>query len=127
MGTFSAGTSDLASPWRRPSSTQMKLMQSGDVLEERANRVLAELARLPGNGQYGLRLNRVTSRQAGDLAMAYRLSPGDRPPFLLFGDRKGGVFSYSLFSRREPSPPWGGVENDREGAFMSPTLLLSRR
>lgn len=105
--------------------TQMKLMQSGDVLEERANRVLAELASLPGNGQYGLRLNRVTSRQAGDLAMAYRLSPGDKPPFLLFGDRKGGVFSYSLFSRREPS--WNkavlGLPGSGKSMLMNAFLL----
>ena len=105
--------------------TQMKLMQSGDVLEERSNRVLAELASLPGNGQYGLRLNRVTSRQAGDLAMAYRLSPGDRPPFLLFGDRKGGVFSYSLFSRREPS--WNkavlGLPGSGKSMLMNSFLL----
>src|SRR4029453_14273265 len=58
---------------------------------------------LPGNGQYGMRFNLVTSRNAGDLAMVYRLSPGDERPFMLFGDRKGGTFSYSLFSRREPS------------------------
>jgi hypothetical protein len=105
--------------------TQMKLMGSGDVLEERANRVLAELSTLPGNGQYGLRLNRVTSRQAGDLAMAYRLSPGDKAPFLLFGDRKGGVFSYSLFSRREPS--WNkavlGLPGSGKSMLMNAFLL----
>jgi len=83
--------------------SQLKFIEGADVLEERSNRVLAELATLPGNGQYGLRFNVVTSRHVGDLAMVYRLSPGDRTPFLLFGDRKGGVFSYSLFSRREPS------------------------
>jgi hypothetical protein len=105
--------------------SQMKLMNGGDMLEERANRVLAELASLPGNGQYGLRLNRVTSRQAGDLAMAYRLSPGDRTPFLLFGDRKGGVFSYSLFSRREPS--WNkavlGLPGSGKSMLMNAFLL----
>ena len=105
--------------------SQMKLMNGGDMLEERANRVLAELASLPGNGQYGLRLNRVTSRQAGDLAIAYRLSPGDRTPFLLFGDRKGGVFSYSLFSRREPS--WNkavlGLPGSGKSMLMNAFLL----
>jgi hypothetical protein len=105
--------------------TQMKLMGTGDVLEERANRVLAELSSLPGNGQYGLRLNRITSRQAGDLAMAYRLSSGDKPPFLLFGDRKGGVFSYSLFSRREAS--WNkavlGLPGSGKSMLMNAFLL----
>ena len=105
--------------------TQMRLMGSGDVLEERANRVLAELSTLPGNGQYGLRLNRLTSRQAGDLAMVYRLSAGDRPPFLVFGDRKGGAFSYSLFSRREPS--WNkavlGLPGSGKSMLMNAFLL----
>jgi len=83
--------------------SQMKMIYGGEVMEERANRMLAELAALPGNGQYGLRFNVVTSKNVGDLAMVCRLSPGDKTPFMLFGDRKGGVFSYSLFSRREPS------------------------
>jgi type IV secretory pathway VirB4 component len=103
----------------------MKLMGSGEVLEERSNRMLAELSTLPGNGQFGLRFNRVTSRQVGDLAMAYRLSPGDKPPFLLFGDRKGGVFSYSLFSRREPS--WNkavlGLPGSGKSMLMNAFLL----
>jgi len=105
--------------------TQMRLMGSGDVLEERANRVLAELSTVPGNGQFGLRMNRVTSRQAGDLVMAYRLSPGDKPPFLLFGDKKGGVFSYSLFARREPS--WNkavlGLPGSGKSMLMNSFLL----
>jgi hypothetical protein len=84
-------------------STYMKRLRGSEVLEERENRVLGELATLPGNSRYGLRYNVVTSRNAGDLAMVYRLSSGDRDPFLLFGDRQGGVFSYSLFSRGEPS------------------------
>jgi hypothetical protein len=83
--------------------SQMKLVYGGEVMEERANRCLAELASLPGNGQYGLRFNIITSKSAGDLAMCFRLSSGDKTPFMLLGDRKGGVFSYSLFSRREPS------------------------
>ncbi len=83
--------------------SQMKMVYGGEVMEERSNRALAEIAALPGNGQFGLRFNVVTSKNVGDLAMVYRLSPGDRTPFMLFGDRKGGVFSYSLFSRREPS------------------------
>jgi len=105
--------------------TQMRLMGSGDVLEERANRVLAELSTLPGNGQYGLRLNRLTSRQAGELAMVYRLSTGDKPPFLIFGDRKGGAFSYSLYSRREPS--WNkavlGLPGSGKSMLMNAFLL----
>ncbi len=105
--------------------TQMRLMGSGDVLEERANRVLAELSTLPGNGQYGLRLNRLTSRQAGELAMVYRLSTGDKPPFLVFGDRKGGAFSYSLYSRREPS--WNkavlGLPGSGKSMLMNAFLL----
>jgi hypothetical protein len=83
--------------------SQMKLIKGGDAMEERANRLLGELSSLPGNGQYGLRFNLVTSRNVGDLAMVYRLSAGDPQPSMLFGDRQGGVFAYSLFSRREPS------------------------
>jgi hypothetical protein len=78
-------------------------IQAGEPIEERANRVWAELASLPGNGQFALRENRITSRAAGDLGMVFRLSPGDQNPFMMFGDRKGGVFAYSLFTRREPS------------------------
>jgi hypothetical protein len=84
-------------------STYMKRLRGSEVLEERENRVLGELAALPGNSRYGLRYNVVTSRNGGDLAMVYRLSSGDREPILLFGDRQGGVYSYSLFSRGEPS------------------------
>lgn len=84
-------------------ASQQKIILSGDSLEETSNRVLAEISSLPGNGLYALRKNIVTSKNIGDLVMVYRLSPGDKTPFLLFGDRKGGVFSYSLFTRREPS------------------------
>lgn len=101
--------------------SQMKLIQGGDAMEERANRVLGEISSLPGNGQYGMRFNLVTSRNAGDLAMVYRLSPGDEKPFMLFGDRKGGVFAYSLFSRREPS--WNKAVLGLPGSGKS--MLLS--
>jgi hypothetical protein len=84
-------------------STLMKRLQGSEVLEERANRVLGELATLPGNSRYGVRYNLVTSRGAGDLAMAYRLSHGDKTPSMLFGDRQGGVYSYALKSRAESS------------------------
>lgn len=84
-------------------TAQMKKIQGGEALEEHGNRALAELAAIPGNGQYALRRNIVTSRAAGDLASAFKLSSGDAKPFLLFGDRKGGVFGYSLFTRAEPS------------------------
>lgn len=84
-------------------ATQQKIILAGDSMEETSNRVLAEVSSLPGNGLYALRKNIVTSKNVGDLVMVYRLSPGDKTPFLLFGDRKGGVFSYSLFTRREPS------------------------
>lgn len=84
-------------------ASQQKIILGGDSLEETGNRVLAEISSIPGNGLYALRKNIVTSKNVGDLVMVYRLSPGDKTPFLLFGDRKGGVFSYSLFTRREPS------------------------
>ena len=84
-------------------STFLKKLRGSDVLEERENRVLGELATLPGNSRYGLRHNVVTSRNAGDLAMVYRLSRGDAVPSMLFGDRQGGVYGYSVFSRAEPS------------------------
>jgi type IV secretory pathway VirB4 component len=98
---------------------------TGEVLEERESRVLGELAGLPGNGQFGLRPNIVTSKNVGDLAMVYRLSPGDKTPFLLFGDRKGGVFAYSLFTRREPS--WNkavlGLPGSGKSMLMNAFLL----
>jgi hypothetical protein len=107
-------------------STYMKRLRGSDVLEERHNRVLGELATLPGNSRYGLRHNVVTSRNAADLAMVYRLSGGDRTPFMLFGDRQGGVYAYSLFSRGEPSwskavlgPPGSGK------SVMLQSFLLS--
>jgi hypothetical protein len=78
-------------------------IQAGEPIEERANRVFGELATLPGNGLLNLRENRITSRAAGDLVMGYKLSGGDEPPFMLLGDRKGGVFGYSPFTRREPN------------------------
>lgn len=84
-------------------ASQQKIIHQGESLEETSNRVLAEISSLPGNGLYALRKNIITSKNVGDLVMVYRLSPGDKTPFLLFGDRKGGVFSYSLFTRREPS------------------------
>lgn len=100
-------------------------IQGGDAMEERANRFYAELATMPGNAQYGQRFNRITSRNAGDLAMVFRLSPGDAVPFLLFGDRKGGVYSYSLFSRGEPS--WNkavlGLPGSGKSMLMSAFLL----
>ena len=46
-------------------STYMKRLRGSEVLEERENRVLGELATLPGNSRYGLRYNVVTSRNAG--------------------------------------------------------------
>jgi conjugal transfer ATP-binding protein TraC len=105
--------------------SQLKIIQGGDAMEERGSRVLAELSTLPGCGQYGLRSNLVTSRNVGDLAMVYRLSPGDETPFLLFGDRKGGVYSYSLFSRREPS--WNkavlGVPGSGKSMLLNAFLL----
>lgn len=82
---------------------QLKKIQGGDSLEEHGNRALAELSAIPGNGQYALRSNVVTSRAAGNLASVFKLGSGDSPPFMLFGDRKGGAYSYSLFSRNEPS------------------------
>jgi hypothetical protein len=110
-------------------SGQLRNMQAeklgilaGEPLEERSNRVFAELATMPGNGQYALRENRITSRAAGDLAMVYRLSPGDDPPMMLFGDRKGGVFGYSNFSRREPN--WNKAILGRPGSGKS-TIMNS--
>jgi hypothetical protein len=83
--------------------TFLKRLKGSEVMEEREHRVFGELATLPGNSRFGLRYNVVTSRNAGDLAMVYRLSRGDQAPSLLFGDRQGGVYGYSLFSRGEPS------------------------
>jgi hypothetical protein len=106
-------------------ATQLKLLDGGEILEERDNRALGEIASLPGNGQFGLRANLVTSKNVGDLAMVYRLAPGDRTPFLLFGDRKGGVFGYSLFTRREPS--WNkavlGLPGSGKSMLMNAFLL----
>lgn len=82
---------------------QKDLIDAGEPLEERQNKLLAELASLPGNGQLCLRENIITSRNLGHLALAYRLSKGDAKPDIIFGDRQGGVFGYSLFSRRESS------------------------
>jgi len=106
-------------------ATQLKMLDGGEVLEERESRVLAELASLPGNGQFGLRPNLITSKNVGDLAMVCRLSPGDKTPFLLFGDRKGGVFAYSPFTRREPS--WNkavlGLPGSGKSMLMNAFLL----
>jgi hypothetical protein len=106
-------------------ATQLKMLDGAEVLEERESRVLGELASLPGNGQFGLRPNVITSKNVGDLAMVYRLSPGDKTPFLLFGDRKGGVFGYSLFTRREPS--WNkavlGLPGSGKSMLMNAFLL----
>jgi hypothetical protein len=74
---------------------------AGELLEERDTRMLAEVASLPGNGQFCLREHIVTSRNLGDLAFAYRLSRGDANPSLILGDRQGGAFGYDPFSRRE--------------------------
>lgn len=82
---------------------QMKRMQGGESLEEHGNRALGELSAIPGNAQYALRSNIVTSIAAGNLASCFKLGQGDPQPFMLFGDRDGGVYSYSLFSRNEPS------------------------
>jgi hypothetical protein len=79
------------------------LCEAGEPLEERENRLLAELASLPGNGQLALRENIISSRNVGHLAPICRLSKGDVDPDILFFDRQGGAFGYSLFSRREPS------------------------
>ena len=106
-------------------ATQLKLLEGGEGLEERDNRLLGELASLPGNGQLGLRANLVTSKNVGDLAMVFRLSGGDGAPFLLFGDCKGGVFGYSLFTRREPS--WNkavlGLPGSGKSMLMNAFLL----
>ena len=106
-------------------ATQLKMLEGGEMIEERDNRVLGEISSLPGNGQFGLRANIVTTKNLGDLAMVYRLSPGDKTPFLLFGDRKGGVFGYSLFTRREPS--WNkavlGLPGSGKSMLMNAFLL----
>jgi hypothetical protein len=106
-------------------TSHMKKVRGGDALEERASRVLAELSAIPGNGAYGLRHNVVTSKNVADLAMVYRLSSGDATPFLLFGDRKGGTYSYSLFSRGEPS--WNkavlGLPGSGKSMLMNAFLL----
>jgi hypothetical protein len=106
-------------------ATQLKMLDGGETLEERDNRMLGEIASLPGNGQFGLRANLITSKNVGDLAMVYRLSAGDKTPFLLFGDRKGGVFAYSLFTRREPS--WNkavlGLPGSGKSMLMNAFLL----
>jgi hypothetical protein len=106
-------------------ATQLKMLDGGEMLEERECRALGEIASLPGNGQFGMRANIVTTKNVGDLAMVYRLSPGDKTPFLLFGDRKGGVFAYSLFTRREPS--WNkavlGLPGSGKSMLMNAFLL----
>jgi hypothetical protein len=106
-------------------ATQLKMLDGGEILEERESRVLGEISSLPGNGQFGLRANLITTKNVGDLAMVYRLSPGDKTPFLLFGDRKGGVFGYSLFTRREPS--WNkavlGLPGSGKSMLMNAFLL----
>ena len=106
-------------------ATQLKMLDGGEVLEERENRVLGEISTLPGNGQFAMRSNVITTKNVGDLSMVYKLSPGDKQPFLLFGDRKGGVFSYSLFTRREPS--WNkavlGLPGSGKSMLMIANLL----
>jgi hypothetical protein len=106
-------------------ATQLKMLNGAEVMEERDARALAEIAGLPGNGQFNLRSNIITSQNVGDLAMVYRLSSGDKTPFLLFGDRKGGVFGYSLFTRREPS--WNkavlGLPGSGKSMLMNSFLL----
>lgn len=104
---------------------QGREVEGGEPLEERACRFLAELSTTPGNAVYGQRFNLVTSSAAADLAMVYRLHPGDETPFMLLGDRKGGVYSYSLFSRGEPS--WNkavlGLPGSGKSMFLNAVLL----
>jgi len=84
--------------------SQMKLIFGADCQEEGPrHRVFADLGSIPGNGSYCQRFNLVTSLNAGDSAFLYRLAAGDSRPFMLFGDRKGGAYGYSLFTPKEPS------------------------
>jgi hypothetical protein len=84
--------------------TQMKMIFGADCQEEGPrHRVFADLGSIPGNGSYCQRFNLVTSLNVGDSAFLFRLGAGDRKPFMILGDRKGGVYSYSLFTPHEPS------------------------
>ncbi len=83
--------------------SQMKTIFQAEPLEESSHRLLAELSMIPGNGVLNQRRNPVTSKNVGQLATTYRLGDGDARPHMLFGDRKNGVFSYSVFTSREPS------------------------
>ena len=84
-------------------SSQMKVIFQAEPLEESSHRLLAELSMIPGNGVLNQRRNVVTSKNVGQLATIYRLGDGDARPHMLFGDRKNGVFAYSVFTPREPS------------------------
>ena len=84
--------------------SQMKMIFGADCQEEGArHRLFADLGSLPGNGSYCQRFNLVTSLNVGDSSFLYKLGSGDPKPFMIFGDRKGGVFGYSLFTNQEPS------------------------
>lgn len=84
--------------------SQMKMIFGADCLEEGPkHRVFAELGTIPGNSSYCQRYNLITSKNLGDLAFLYRLGSGDNQPFMIFGDRKGGTYGYSLFTTQEPS------------------------
>jgi hypothetical protein len=84
--------------------TQMKMIFGADCQEEGPrHRVFADLGSIPGNGSYCQRFNLVTSLNVGDSAFLFRLGAGDRKPFMILGDRKGGVYAYSLFTPHEPS------------------------
>jgi len=84
--------------------SQMKLIFGADCQEEGArHRLFADLGSIPGNGSYCQRFNLVTSLNVGDSAFLYRLAAGDSRPFMIFGDRKGGAYGYSLFTPKEPS------------------------
>jgi type IV secretory pathway VirB4 component len=84
-------------------ASRMRRLKGAEVLEETSNRLLGEIATLPGNARFGLRANIVTSVSVANLACLYKLDRGDKSPFLLFGDRRSGTFGYSLFSRAEVS------------------------
>ena len=83
--------------------SQMKVIFGAEPMEEVAHRLLAELSTIPGNGILNQRRNVISSKNIGHLAAVYRLGDGDTKPHMLFGDRKNGVFSYSVFTPREPS------------------------
>ena len=84
--------------------SQMKMIFGADCQEEGPrHRLFADLGSIPGNGSYCQRCNLVTSLNVGDSAFLYKLGSGDSKPFIIFGDRKGGTYGYSLFTSQEPS------------------------